>query len=45
MFSTSSKTGKGGFTNGFKEVVDGFNGQLKAAGKNKIILTDTEKTF
>jgi RHS repeat-associated protein len=45
MFSTSSKTGKGGFTNGFKEVVDGFNGQLKAAGKNEIKLTDTEKTF
>lgn len=45
LFSKSSKTGKGGYTDGFKAVVDGLNKQLEAAGKNVIKLTETNKTF
>jgi len=48
MFNTSSKTGKGGYTDGFKKVVDGVGGlneQLRSAGKNEIKLIDTGKTY
>lgn len=45
LFSTSSKTGKGGFTDGFKKVVHDLNNKLKAAGKNEIKLTITGQNF
>lgn len=45
MFSKSSKTGKGGYTDGFKNYVDGLNKKLREAGKSEIKLTDTGQTF
>jgi len=45
LFSTSSKTGKGGYTKGFETYVNEANKTLKAAGKAENKLVETGKTF